>query len=286
MDTFYILITGFLVAISCGVLGSFLVLRKSAMIGDAISHAVLPGIVIAYLSTGDRNLVLMFLAAMLFGLLTSIIIEFLNKSAGVQSDAAIGITFTSLFAIGVILITRYASQVDLDEDCVLFGELLFIPLEKQLTFIGISLPFSIWALCLALCVNLSYLFLGFKGLKISTFNEEYARSLGISTKFWHFSLMALVSLTTVMSFEAVGAILVVAFFIVPASTAYLITDKLKTMLFLSVVIGIIAVICGYFLAFSLDASLSGAMVTVLGFLFFLTFIGVQLRNRRRVKALV
>ena len=284
-DAAIIMLTGALVASSCALLGSFLVLRKSAMIGDAISHAVLPGIAIAYLFSGTRDIALMLLAAGIFGMLTTFIIEILSKFVKLKNDAAIGLTFTTLFAIGVILITKYASSVDLDQDCVLYGDILFVPLTEKINLFSLSIPISTFALAIVFLLNIFYLYFGYKGLIISTFNEEYARAKGISSSFWHYSLMTLVSLTTVVSFESVGAILVVAFFIVPAATAYLLTGKLLRMLGLSVFFGILSAVIGYYFALYLDSSVAGSMVTVGGIIFFLVFILKLLLKRHHAENL-
>src|SRR4051812_23293078 len=129
MDTIFIILTGSLVAASCGLLGCYLVLRKMALIGDAISHAVLPGIVIAFLISGSRDSLVMIAGAGVIGLLTTFLIEFLHRKARLQEDASIGVIFTTLFALGVILISYYAENIDLDQDCVLYGEIAFVPLD-------------------------------------------------------------------------------------------------------------------------------------------------------------
>lgn len=265
MAAFYIILAGTLVAACAGLLGCFLVLRKMAMVGDAVSHAVLPGIVIAYLLSESRETIPMLLGAAAFGVLTTILIELLYRHARVQADASIGITYTWLFAIGIILISLYAGQVDLDQDCVLYGEIAYVPLDLWITADGLNLgPRPVWVLGGTLVLILGILVFGYKGLKITTFNEDYAKTRGISTIFWHYLLMSAVSLTTVVSFEVVGAILVVAFLIVPAATAYLLTERLKTMLILTVVFGFLSAFFGYYFAVWIDGSIAGAMTVVAG----------------------
>nr|WP_317170087.1 metal ABC transporter permease [Rhodocytophaga rosea] len=127
MNAFWIILAGSLVAVCCSLLGCYLILRKMAMVGDAISHAVLPGIVLAFLFTGSRDSVPMLLGAGILGVLCTFLIEFFHTKARLQTDASIGVTFTWLFALGVILITVFAGQVDLDQDCVLYGEIAYIP---------------------------------------------------------------------------------------------------------------------------------------------------------------
>jgi len=272
MNAFWIILTGSLVAVTCGLLGCFLTLRKMAMVGDAISHAVLPGIVIAFLLSGKDSLPILIGAAS-FGLLTTFIIEYLQNTGKLQGDAAIGLTFTFLFAIGVILIAIYADQIDLDQDCVLHGEIAYVPLDIWLTKSGINLgPTPVWILSTVFLIVLTMIIIGYKGLFLTTFDPAYALSIGISTTLWHYLLMGAVSLTTVVSFESVGAVLVVAFLVGPPSIAYLLTDRLPVMLLLSSVAGILAAIGGYFLAVWIDGSIAGAMTVVLGIEFILTFI--------------
>lgn len=273
MEAFYIILTGSVIAISCGLLGSFLILRKMAMVGDAISHSVLPGIVIAFLISGSRDSIPMLIGAAAVGVLTTLLIDVLHKKAGLQEDASIGVTFTWLFAIGVILITVFTNQVDLDQECVLFGEIAYVPLDLIYSSSGLSLgPRALWISAGLLLLILGFVIFGFKGMYLTSFNVDYAKSLGISTAFWHFTFMSLVSLTTVVSFESVGAILVVALLITPAASAYLLTGKLKTMLGLASLFGVLSAIGGYYLASQLNGSIAGAMATMAGFLFLLAFI--------------
>jgi manganese/zinc/iron transport system permease protein len=264
---FYIILTASVIAVSCGLLGCFLILRKMAMVGDAISHAVLPGIVLAFLISGSRGNLPMLIGASIIGVLTTVIIELLHKKAKLQEDASIGVTFTWLFALGVILISAYTGQIDLDQECVLYGEIAYVPLDT-LTVGGNSIgPRALWISGSVLVLILLALWRGYKGLVLTTFNADYAQALGISTAFWHFGFMGLVSLTTVVSFESVGAILVVALLITPPAAAYLLTDSLKKMLWLTALLGVLTAIGGYYLALVLDGSIAGAMATVAGILF-------------------
>lgn len=260
-------------AVSCGLLGAFLVLRKMAMVGDAISHAVLPGIVLAYLVAESRAAVPMLIGAAALGVLTTVMIEWLYRSARLQTDASIGITFTWLFALGIILISLFAGQVDLDQDCVLYGEIAYVPLDLWYLESGGHLgPVAVWMMGGALGFILLMIGLGYNGLKITTFNPSFAAGLGISTAFWHYLLMSAVSITTVLSFESVGAILVVAFLIVPPATAYLLTDRLPTLLLLTALIGFLSSLGGYYLAAWINGSIAGAMATVTGILMFLALL--------------
>jgi manganese/zinc/iron transport system permease protein len=244
-----------------------------AMVGDAISHAVLPGIVIAFLFTGSRESVPMLVGAGLLGVLTTFLIEFFHRYARVQSDAAIGVTFTWLFAIGIILISVFAGQVDLDQDCVLYGEIAYVPLDLWITEGGLSLgPRTVWMISSVTILILLFIIFGYKELFLTAFDPAYAAAIGVSTSLWYYLLMTAVSLTTVASFESVGAILVVAFLVAPPATAYLLTDNFKMMLLLSVLLGILASFAGYYLAVWIDGSIAGAIATVTGIEFLLAFL--------------
>ena len=281
MEAFWIILVGSLIAVSCALLGSYLILRKMAMVGDAISHAVLPGIVIAYLFSGSRETLPMLIGAAALGVLTTVLIELFHKKSNLQMDASIGITFTWLFAIGIILISLFAGQVDLDQDCVLYGEIAYVPLDLWITEGGYNLgPRTVWIASGLLLLLLVFIWRGYKGLFITTFNEEFAKALGIGVAFWHYALMGAVSLTTVISFESVGAILVVALLIVPPATAYLITTDLKKMLFLSSIFGILSAIGGYYLAALINGSIAGAIASVAGFLFLCVWVLGLLRKKR------
>jgi len=192
-----------------------------AMVSDAISHAVLPGIVIAFMLGGDLDSIWMLVGAGLVGLLTTFLIEFFHQKGRLQTDASIGVTFTWLFAIGVILVSYYAGDAHIDAECVLYGEIAYVPFDL-VYFSGGELYFPRATLISGALFVVSLLFVVFayKGLKITSFNSDYAKSLGISTLAWHLVFMSMVSITTVLSFEIVGAILIVALLVVPPATAF------------------------------------------------------------------
>lgn len=265
--TLVILLVASAVAASCALVGSFLVLRKMALLGDAISHAVLPGIVIAFLLTGSRAALPMVLGAGALGVLTVLLVELFNRSRRLREDASIGVVFPALFSLGVILISRYAAQVDLDLDCVLYGEIAYTPWDL-LTIQGRDLgPKALWVTGGVLLLNLALVLTLWKELKLSTFDAELAVALGFSPVVLHYLLMSAVSVTVVGSFESVGAILVVAMLVVPPATAYLLTERLEWMTALAVLLGITAALGGYVLARWLDASIAGAMAAVAGLQF-------------------
>jgi manganese/zinc/iron transport system permease protein len=285
MDTFWIILTGALVAICSGLLGCFLLLRKMVMVGDAISHAVLPGIVLAYLVAQSRASMPMLIGAGIFGILITILIEVLHQKARMQSDAAIGFSFTTLFAVGVILIAAFADKVDLDQDCVLYGEIAYVPLDT-IQVGGMILPKAVCILSGLLIGILIFLRIALKALLITTFDEVFAASLGVSTAFWHYALMSAVSFSTVLSFESVGAILVVAFIIGPPSCAYLLTRQLHKMLLFTLILGVISAVGGYYLAVAVNGSIAGAMATVVGIEFLLVFLYVKCAALIFKKALI
>ena len=262
--TLAIALTAVFTAISCAVLGAFLVLRKMTMVGDAISHAVLPGIAIAYLLSQSRASLPMFLGAAMVGVFATVIIEILSKKWKVQSDASIGMTFTTLFALGVVMITYWSDRVDLDQECVLYGEIAFVPFNTW-TLAGQSMgPIALWSSGILLLSVLIYTFAGYKGLLMSSFNEDYAAVLGIGVGAWNLSLMSMVSVATVVSFESVGAILVVALLVAPAATAYLISQKLKPMILLAALFGLSGSLLGYMISARFDTSIAGGVATMLG----------------------
>ncbi|MGB6153819.1 MAG: metal ABC transporter permease [Pricia sp.] len=261
-----------LVAIACAIPGTFLVLRKMAMISDAISHAILPGIVLGFFITQDLNSPLLILLAAVTGVVTVMLVEFIQKTGLVKEDTAIGLVFPALFSIGVILIAKNANDVHLDIDAVLLGELAFAPFDRLVVGGSDIGPKSLWVIGSILLITITLLLLFFKELKLSTFDKGLATTLGFSPLLIHYGLMTVSSVTVVGAFDAVGAVLVVALIIAPAATAYLLTDDLKRMLLLSCFFGIFAAIAGYWLAHILDASIAGSMTTVLGFIFLLVYL--------------
>ncbi len=255
------------VAVACALPGGFLVLRRMAMMSDAISHAILPGLVVGFFLTESLASPLLLLAAAATGLVTVALVEALERTGRVKEDAAIGLVFPALFSVGVILIARYAGDVHLDTDAVLLGELAFAPFDR-LTAFGRDLgPRALWVVGPVLALNAAFLALFFKELKLATFDPGLAASLGFRPGRLHYALMGLVSLTAVAAFDAVGSILVVALMVGPPATAYLLTDRLAVMIGLGAALGAVCALAGLALALALDVSLAGAMATVVGALF-------------------
>lgn len=270
MIEFWVVLTGILVGITCSIAGVFLVLRKMSMIADAISHTVLFGIVMAFIITQTLNGFWMLVGAACAGILTAYFVQLLQTS-GIQEDAAIGVTFTSLFALGVLLITLFAGNVHLDVEHVLMGEIAFVPWDKW-TLLSITMPKAVWMLVLVLLVNIGFLLLFYKEMKLSTFDPVYAVTIGLPITLLHYGFMTTISLTTVSAFDSVGAILVVAMLVGPAATAYLISRSVPQMFVLSISFGVTAAVSGYYVAKWLDTSIAGMMATIVGVIFLIVFI--------------
>jgi len=276
----WILAIASLVAISCSMVGVFLVLRRMALLGDAISHSVLLGIVLAYLITDSRSILAMLIGATLIGLVTAWLSNLLQKLGKLQTDASIGIIFTWFFAMGVILVTLYAGQVDIDQECVLYGEIAFAPFDTIVFGNEDIGPRAFWMILGVFLLNIAIILLAFNRFKLVSFHPSLAISLGISVTFWHYLLMTMVSLTTVASFDAVGAILVVALLIIPASTAYLLANSLKSMLIIAAIYAELSVLIGYGLAVVLDNNIAASIGVTAGLLLMVTVVVLQVKKRK------
>jgi manganese/zinc/iron transport system permease protein len=283
LDT-WIVIIGALCAVACALPGCFLVLRHMSMMGDAISHAVLPGLAIAFLVTGSRASITMFIGAAIVGVLTAVFTQWVSSFGKVDRGASMGIVFTTLFALGLLLIVQAADHVDLDPGCVLYGAIELTPLDTMFTLtIGggaLDLPRAAVVLVVVLLINLGLIVALFKELRISAFDPELATTLGIHATVMHYLLMAMVAVTTVASFEAVGSIIVIAMLIVPAATAYLLTDRLAIMLIISAIVAVLSSIFGHLGALTIpplfgfeNTTTSGMMAAAAGLLFVLAWLG-------------
>ncbi len=255
------------VAVACALPGAFLVLRRMALVSDAISHSILPGIVLAFFLVQDLNSPLLTLAAAATGVLAVAAIEALTRTRLVKEDAAIGLVFPAMFSVGVILISRYAGNVHLDTDAVLLGELAFAPFDR-FELAGLDLgPKALVSMSAILALNLAFIGLFYKELKVATLDGEFAAILGFSPVVVHYALMTSVSVTAVGAFDAVGSILVVALMIAPPAAAYILVDRLPLMLATSGLLGAVSGIGGYWLARFMDASIAGSMATMSGVVF-------------------
>ncbi|HEX2506089.1 MAG TPA: metal ABC transporter permease [Gaiellaceae bacterium] len=259
-------------SVACALPGVFLVLRRRAMMSDAISHSVLLGIVLAFFLVEDLSSPLLVVGAALAGLLTVWLVELVQRTGLVREDAAIGLVFPALFSVGVILVSRYAGSVHLDTDAVLLGEIAFAPFDR-FQLLGWDFgPAALVKMSVVLVLNAALIAVLWKELKLASFDPALAFALGFSPALLHYALMALVSVTAVGAFDAVGSILVVALMVGPPVTAYLLTDRLRTMVALAAGGGALGAVAGYWLAHVLDASIAGSIATVIG----LEFLGAFL----------
>ena len=255
--------------IACALAGCYLVLRRMSLLGDAISHAVLPGLVAAFILSGSVGTGFMFLGALAAGVLTAVLTETLHRYGGVSEDAAMGVVFTAMFAVGVILIRRYAHAVDLDADCVFSGSLDMVTFH-QVSILGVGVPRAMLSITPVALLNLAFILVFWKELLFSSFDPGLATAMGFRAAVLRYALMILVALTAVASFEQVGSILVVAMLIVPGATAHLLTDRLRNMLWIAAGIGIGAAVFGRMLATAMNVNTAGAMTVVVGGLYLLT----------------
>lgn len=278
IDT-WIVIVGVLCAIACASVGSFLVLRRMSMMGDAISHAVLPGLALAFLITGSRASVGMFLGAAIVGVLTAVFTQWIHRLGNVERGASMGIVFTTLFALGLLLIVRGADHVDLDPGCVLYGAIELTPLDVgwrgSILGVDLEVPRAAITLGVVAALNLLLIVVFYKELRITSFDPALATTLGFSEGRMHFLLMAMVAVTTVAAFEAVGSIIVIAMLIAPAATAHLLTDRLGTLIGLSCLIAAAAAVSGHVVAlvappwFGFESTSTAGMIAVMSGVLFL-----------------
>lgn len=254
-------------AVSCALLGVFLVLKNMAMVADALSHTVLLGIVLGYFIAGDLDSPILFVGAALFGVMTVYAIEYVVNKFAIQSDAATGLVFTLLFALAIILISKYARNVHLDVDVVLSGEVVFATLNTMEIF-GIQVPISFARMFVMLVINLAFVTVAYQQLKVSIFDPVYAKSIGVAVGFLNLVLMTLVSITTVVAFDTVGAILVISLMVAPSLSAHLLSRRLSIMLLVALLYGVINSVLGYYVAIYFNVSISGT-IAFAGFVTFL-----------------
>lgn len=257
------LITAVVVGILSGVIGSFIILRGLALMGDAISHAILPGVALSYMFGINY-----FIGAVITGVAASIGISFVSQKSKLKSDTAIGIVFSAFFALGILLLMQAQTAVDLTQ--ILFGNVLTVPEEEMYLTIGIGV-------IVILCI-----FLFYKEFLITSFDETMAQAYGLNTKFYHYFLMLLLTLVTVVSLKTVGVVLVVAMLITPAATAYLITHKLSTMIAVASSLGALSSVIGLYLSFRYNLT-SGATIVLVATAFFVVAFLFSSRKRKSIK---
>lgn len=260
------LLTAVLVGVICGIIGSFIIMRGMALMGDAISHAVLPGVAISYMLGINY-----FYGAVLFGVLTAVGIGVVSQNSRVKADSSIGIVFTAFFAIGILLIAKAQTATDLTQ--ILFGNILSVRSSDM------------WITVFVTAIILLSVVIFYKELLVSTFDETMAQAYGLPTKWIHYGIMILLTLATVASLQTVGVVLVVAMLITPASTAYLLTNRFSVMLVLSATFGAISSVIGLYISFEYNLTSGAVIVVVATILFLLAFLfapkqGVIMRKVR------
>ncbi|NNE91861.1 MAG: metal ABC transporter permease [Verrucomicrobiales bacterium] len=266
--TLRIVSLGFLVSAACGWIGVFLIVRRLALIGDAISHSVLPGIVVAAMLFHTLTGPWIIIGAITAGFLTSILIEWIQRQSRIKSDAAIGIVFTSMFALGVVLVSQMGSHVHLDTDCVLFGNIA----EAATRDGAFGIPPNITQALIVLILTIALSLLFFKELLVSSFDPTLAKSIGIRAGWIHYGKMAWLSVVVVTAFEAVGSVIVIAMLIIPGATAMLLSQRMKTVLWLTILHTFLSAIIGYHFALWLNANVPATMVAAGLALFLLAWI--------------
>ncbi|AUS69746.1 metal ABC transporter permease [Lactococcus lactis] len=260
------LVTAVVIGVVSGAVGCFIILRGMSLMGDAISHAVLPGVAISYILGIN-----FFVGAIIFGLLSSIIITFIKNNSIIKGDTAIGITFSSFLALGVILIGVANSSTDLFH--ILFGNILAVQdIDKWLT-IGVSIAVLV------------VIVLFFKELLITSFDPLMAKAIGMKVNFYHYLLMVLLTLVSVTAMQSVGTILIVAMLITPAATAYLYTNSLRKMIILSSSLGAVSSVLGLFIGYSFNIAVGSSIVITSAIIFAISFLVSPKQNfiKKKVK---
>lgn len=274
LDTYgWMTLMAFLVTATCGLIGNYLILRRMALVGDAISHSVLPGLAGAYLLSGSLTLPAMIGGAVGAGLLTTFLIEFLHTRSRIKADAAIGITFCSLFALGVVMINLFASKIHLDAECVLYGELAYVSRAPQEWMPQQVLVMGVVAIIVGLLVVAFY-----KELLLTSFDALLAGSQGFRPGIVHLVLMGTLSVVIVAAFESVGAILVIAMLILPGATAQLLSTRLPVCLWLSLLHAALSSIGGLHLSLVLKCSMAACVVVAGAGLFTLAWLASLWRS--------
>ncbi len=242
-----------IVGITCGIIGCFIILRSLALMGEAISHAVLPGVVVSYLVG-----VSFFFGAVLTGILTALGIGYISQNSKIDDDTAIGILFTAAFALGIVMVTAVGgTEVNLWN--ILFGNVLAVSRNNLILTTAAS------------AISLTAIWVFYRELVISTFDPVMAKSIGIATDKIHYLLMILLSVVIVASLQTVGVILVVAMLITPAATAFVLTERLPYMLVLSAAVGVVSAVSGVYFSFIYDVATGGSIVLAASALFAAAF---------------
>lgn len=268
-------------ALACALPGTFVVLRRNSMLVDAISHAVLPGIVVGYFFTHSLDSPLLILGAALAGLIVVLGSEWLARTGLLSGDAPQGLVFPALFSVGVILVTLNFANVHLDTHAVLVGDLNLAAFH-HLTVGGVSIgPSYLYVMLGVLAINVTFLAAFYPKLKVTTFDSAFASSIGLRVGLLNTAFMFLVSMTVTAAFNASGAILVIALMIIPPATAYLLTERLPIMFALTAVIAVVGAVAGFRIAYVLDVATSAGMAVFYGLTFVAVLVGTRIVQRRR-----
>ena len=267
------MLMAFLVALPCSQMGSFLILRRMALTGDAISHSVFPGVVIAFMITGDLSSPWLIVGAGLAGLASTVLIELIHRKTRVKQDAATGISFTALFALGVVLMeVKLGRNVDLDLDCVLHGRLGLLLQEEHVEVLGTMVPQPILVMAGVALVTMLLMVLFYRVLLLSAFDSGLAASYGYKPAIIHYGTMFAVSFIVVAAFQAVGAILVIALLILPGASAYLCAHRLKPLLLLAGLHALLSAVGGLYLHDWFNTDMASAVVVFGGLLLLLAWL--------------
>ena len=269
----WLILMAFFVALPCSQMGSFLILRRMALTGDAISHSVFPGVVIAFFITGDLASPWLIVGAGLAGLASTVIIELIHKWTRVKQDAATGISFTALFALGVVLMeVLLGKNVDLDLECVLHGRLGLLLEEDQVALFGMMIPVPVLVMAGVSAFTMLLMGLFCRVMMLSSFDADLAASYGYRPAVIHYSMMFVVSFIVVAAFQAVGAILVIALLILPGAAAYLCTYRLKVMLMIAALHALLSAVGGLYLHVWFNSNMAASVVVSGGVLFLLAWL--------------
>ena len=273
IGAFWLILMAFLVALPCSQMGSFLILRRMALTGDAISHSVFPGVVIAFYLTGDLSSPWLIVGAGLAGLVSTIFIELIHKWTRVKQDAATGISFTALFALGVVLMEMLLGKnVDLDLECVLHGRLGLLLEDDTLALFGLMVPQPVVIMAGVALVTIVLMMLFYRVMMLSSFDSDLAASYGYRPAVIHYGMMFAVSFIVVAAFQAVGAILVIALLILPGAAAYLCTHRLKMMLALAAAHCLLSAIGGLYIHVWFNTNMAASVVVSGGVLLVLAWL--------------
>ncbi len=284
---FWTLAIAVVTSLACALCGVLLLVNREAMVSEGLSHAVLPGIILAYIVIRDRSSPWLILSAGLAGLLMVVLVQAIQRTRLVKDDASLGIVFPALFSIGIVMASRELGNTHFHAHCIIDGNLALAPLDRWIlggADVGPS-PFYVMAGVLAVVVL--FVVLLFKELKLMVFDPGLAKSLGFKPAILHIVWLALVSMTTVSAFETAGSILVVALMITPPAAAYLLTDDLKRMFLIGGALGVASAVLGFYLGLWLDVAPTGPMASVSGAIFLVVLFlapkrGLLARRRRRL----